>query len=617
LEYDSSNKFKEIEPRIYKHIIRPLLEQRTTPHFMMYLGHQYIPSWDKMYEYINKNIVGLKPTMHDNLKKIKTKFYDQLDSEEYPIEEKTGGNILLTECADGISFHDFLSNISLGSEEDSNELIKVLFQMLYTLKIMDEVGLTHYDLHAGNTFLEYTKDKFAIKEGKNQTYIYFINERQYISLPIGKYFARIFDWDFGFKESIETKDEMSSRGKYCKKYGICSIHNNFYDMFHVYSSLMLNYHTPSSIKSFIKISTAFTDMKSFLISCKVDVNKYLPIFMEHGIDLHYFPLLTRETLKTMGVAAGPISRIMKAINEYKKLVNFNENVYSRFEITDFASNVGNRLCKADINMNQCDGPWESTKFPGVMNDITTVLMNFISTFQGDHTFKINSVNELQKQYRPGNYGWDNFVFGITPTLLDQVKNNLTLLDQVKNNFLLSESSKFIKNPIKLDYDYDYDYDTETDSDIESDSNSDTDLDADSDINARSIEDDFKSIHDFFNSIGIDKKHADELVKIKASLEKLPYYPQHIFEDETSMDSQTIKKLKKKLEFYFLKRNITADFKTLEDFITYHDVKYKYIKLLKEKGITLIDLPKLTRKQMLELGFSKQATNRMLKSLKPY
>jgi hypothetical protein len=84
-----------------------------------------------------------------------------------------------------------------------------------------------------------------------------------------------------------------------------------------------------------------------------------------------------------------------------------------------------------------------------------------------------------------------------------------------------------------------------------------------------------------------------------------------------MDSQTIKKLKKKLEFYFLKRNITADFKTLEDFITYHDVKYKYIKLLKEKGITLIDLPKLTRKQMLELGFSKQATNRMLKSLKPY
>ncbi len=66
-----------------------------------------------------------------------------------------------------------------------------------------------------------------------------------------------------------------------------------------------------------KLEDEFMDMKHFLTSCKVNAEKYLPVFNEHEVTLASLLLMKEEDLEKIQILLGPRKQILNALVPYR------------------------------------------------------------------------------------------------------------------------------------------------------------------------------------------------------------------------------------------------------------------------------------------------------------
>lgn len=354
-QYASENQFKEIEPALYRNVINGLVQHRRTPHMMMYLGHERVKIWYRAFRSL-KTI----PVVKD----IKRKF-ENIFGNPMPHGQR-GGDLLVTECGQGQPLKKFMDTLTL-SDKDQEEFIKILFQIFYTLEVMDHCRLTHYDLHLGNIFLE---DMSKHRGTEQQYFIYFLTNTDYVVLPLGNWFVRLFDWDMGYEEQTITASQTRSRKQWaCPKYGMCNTDKSEYDVNKV---LMLIYDDEKKLNP---------DLNDFIRQC-------------YGNDSD---------------------------------VDLNKNIFKRRTECNGRNCRDDSLCEIQQHGSRisCNGEWKNR--PNAITSIGAILDIFIETFNGPGTFASNKLPSFDPRFLPGTHKWMNYVFSPSRTILSDVKAELESL----------------------------------------------------------------------------------------------------------------------------------------------------------------------------------------------
>jgi hypothetical protein len=95
----------------------------------------------------------------------------------------------------------------LDSKFGYENLLIILFQIMYTLKCFQLIGLKHNDLRLGNIIIEERKKKIVIDYDNNTCNKYKIGDKEY-NIPNINYTVKIFDFDLSEKFPRDNvKDE--------------------------------------------------------------------------------------------------------------------------------------------------------------------------------------------------------------------------------------------------------------------------------------------------------------------------------------------------------------------------------------------------------------------------
>jgi uncharacterized protein YejL (UPF0352 family) len=161
-----------VEESIYRLVIDRLIKENNTPCLVKYLGTL------RCMEGITFPAES-KDIVMDFLKK---------NSKKINVESPV---ILFTEMANGSTLHKWLSK----EEQYIEDIIAVLFQLFYTLKCFQRIGLYHNDMHSGNIFVEILPYPVTM---------FFDTEIGVIELTT-KFIPKIYDYDLSaiFYDGIE------------------------------------------------------------------------------------------------------------------------------------------------------------------------------------------------------------------------------------------------------------------------------------------------------------------------------------------------------------------------------------------------------------------------------
>ena len=371
--YDSAHKFKEIEPRIYKQIINNIVNHQLSPHVMLFMAHEHIKNWKTFVHSVLDKTNDVKFRL-ELFKSIATQF------KVNQRKTRPGGEMLITECGEGISLSTFMKSYSSSKQ---SELVSILFQLLYTLLVLDKIKLTHYDLHFGNIFLE------EVEDSVDKTFVYFISLDTYVVLTVGKYFVKLFDWDFAYNKQLITHAESKSRNVWpCDSFGKCNTHSSTYDVHQILAILKVFSHKlGTNLNSFID--------QQFGNTSSTDPN----------VNLTLRPEVCGEDDNSC----------------------------------DFET-----LCELKQNKDDglhCTGQWKPR--PKSINGIETMLKEFVDAFatSGNSNsngrflrwsypgFKVYKLPQFNSEYKPGSYLWNGHVFASSERLLKHVRREIMSLDE--------------------------------------------------------------------------------------------------------------------------------------------------------------------------------------------
>lgn len=201
---------------------------------------------------ISPNIVYYFSSVECNLNSplIKSlKEYKQLEKYKGDKALKTKSIVMIfAEYIKGISLAKFCENIETGKIVKSSSIASLLFQLLYTLFVLQmKFNFMHNDLHGENVLLKKTKGK------KNSYWIYKLNGITYY-IPDNGYQVKLWDFDFSktFKGTVIKNSKVDSN-----EYNDYGIYNNFnyaYDYFLGLREFLITYNLPDEIYQFLKFS---------------------------------------------------------------------------------------------------------------------------------------------------------------------------------------------------------------------------------------------------------------------------------------------------------------------------------------------------------------------------
>ena len=103
---------------------------------------------------------------------------------------------------------------------------EILFQIVYSLAVMDKYRLVHHDLHIGNILIRKYKNLFKR--------VYEINGKKYLIQT--RYQPYIFDWDLAYSE--ELGDNMKLSTHEYKKNNIRNKYDNRFDLYVIFCILL-------------------------------------------------------------------------------------------------------------------------------------------------------------------------------------------------------------------------------------------------------------------------------------------------------------------------------------------------------------------------------------------
>lgn len=157
-------------------------------------------------------------------------------------------NVLITEKSQGLSLYEAVRDQILSQED----LLAVLFQIVYTLDVLYKLGVRQGDLHSGNVFVDRTDNSPSLAYVPEPR---LSGRVDYYLIP-GKWLAKIYDWDFGGIYSSKELDIVTNPDMI--KYDTCSTQsscgsNSKADLFRLLLTLYRIASIPSSYPQVAKL----------------------------------------------------------------------------------------------------------------------------------------------------------------------------------------------------------------------------------------------------------------------------------------------------------------------------------------------------------------------------
>jgi hypothetical protein len=180
------------EIRVYKNIIRPIVDFNICPNFVRYLGSGEMCNETDMTKVLDDE-------GKDNFSErmfTKTHRGRYGDGLVFPFdyskqETNIKYNVLITELAKDKTFYDFMTENS-----DPDVLQDLIFQTLIACYVMSLAGLMHNDLHLNNIFVEE-------QEERDMYYDLIIDgEKNVVKLPNQKFIVKVFDFDRSYSKNL-------------------------------------------------------------------------------------------------------------------------------------------------------------------------------------------------------------------------------------------------------------------------------------------------------------------------------------------------------------------------------------------------------------------------------
>lgn len=202
-----NNNHNIIELYLYCHV-KQILTRKYTPHFLELKTGFLINNFLDIYPSVTAKTNNLWTTIYNTMNKVKVKSQEAI--------------VLVLEK------HQYTLTDILNKKLNNEDLTSIIFQIIYTLCVMNYYGIQHNDLTESNIFIT--------KLDTTVYYKYELEENLWFTVPIN-YFVKIYDWDngtlFSSKYNGEGEDYYNDKlnGLFCLSYGMCNEKLDKFDLF--------------------------------------------------------------------------------------------------------------------------------------------------------------------------------------------------------------------------------------------------------------------------------------------------------------------------------------------------------------------------------------------------
>lgn len=203
---------QQVEIEIYEKVINDILRFHYSPNTVGCLASfrcDYF--YDSLHELIDSQ--RKRNVFETILKEIDMIEFKEGEEEVYNFNH---ASFLLLEKVNGQKLNEWMNQTTSGKQD----IVSMMFQVLYTLQVFNLFGLRHNDLHPGNIF---------IQNGSTTTYYtYFVTDEIYFAIPV-KDCVKIYDFDLSATKEIKNT-KLDTTG-FCVNFGICNNKNLKFDAY--------------------------------------------------------------------------------------------------------------------------------------------------------------------------------------------------------------------------------------------------------------------------------------------------------------------------------------------------------------------------------------------------
>lgn len=264
-----------VEQQIYTNVTENMINNFHTPHLTSCIGVVKLCDTHE-----------LKSTLSDDQQKSFGKAMQSVDDAKYDISK---ASMLILGKSSGKTLMEYI----MGDDLTVDDRFNILFQIEYTLKCFEKVGLTHNDLHMKNIFIDELEEP--------QERIYYISEDEWVKIKV-RYDTKIYDFDRGAIYHPSVDRNFTLDAIYCKPYDQC---NKFLPKRDLSSVLMsvFAFHGDNTVRHYIMSCVS----DEFLVKSMSRKWKHLNAFEKYG-DFFAGPEITDEQLKSISVC---IEKLLK------------------------------------------------------------------------------------------------------------------------------------------------------------------------------------------------------------------------------------------------------------------------------------------------------------------
>ena len=208
------------EVKVYRDIIDKIVTKKYSPNFVRYLGYGVCPE---------SNVKLINRKVQSSIRKLYGKSFSQ--AKNLPM------GILVTEKAGG---KDARKITTLGEwwrkKNFYKDRLAVMFQLVYSIAVMQQYKLVHNDMHSANVILAILK-KPVIRYYKIDGRIFNRKTKTPLIFKIKtRYIPYLFDWDFSYSSYLGPNPKIKL-DKWCEEDYICNKFDKRVDLYNIFCSL--------------------------------------------------------------------------------------------------------------------------------------------------------------------------------------------------------------------------------------------------------------------------------------------------------------------------------------------------------------------------------------------
>ncbi len=186
------------EGQVYKRLINWLISKQYTPNLVGFYGLWECPG--KAGKIISQKLSRVEQFVFK------------------PFEQRLALQLLYTEYVEGLTFEDWLTFPYYS--QTYPELNQIVLQIVYTLRVFEDVRLVHNDLHFGNILIQTLPRPVVLQ--------FFITPTEWFTVKT-RFIPKILDFDRSYWEELGPNRYLDEHT--CRKTGVCSHYNSRIDLF--------------------------------------------------------------------------------------------------------------------------------------------------------------------------------------------------------------------------------------------------------------------------------------------------------------------------------------------------------------------------------------------------